>query len=208
MSSSYAVLLPVKPPGRGKTRLGDLPRDTLAAAFALDAATACLQAASVAEVLVITDDASFAGALSGLGCAAIPDGVSGDLNASLVLAAAEAARRWPALVPVALCADLPCLTSTDLDAALDQRPDWPRYVADANGTGTTMYAAPVEEFAPRFGFRSAAAHADGGAFPVEGDLRSLRLDVDDATDLRSAIALGVGAYTALAVAELSGPEIA
>ena len=39
-SDSYAVLLPVKPPGRGKTRLGDLPRDLLAAAFAMDTATA------------------------------------------------------------------------------------------------------------------------------------------------------------------------
>jgi 2-phospho-L-lactate guanylyltransferase len=201
--ASYAVLLPVKPPGRGKTRLGDLPRDTLAAAFALDTAAACLGAASVAEVLVITDDASFAAALSALGCAAIPDGVSGDLNASLVLAAAEAARRWPGLVPVALCADLPCLTPADLDAALAQQPTWPKYVADANGTGTTMYAAPFPEFAPRFGFRSAAAHADGGAWPVEGDLRSLRLDVDDARDLDAAVVLGVGEQTAGALAEIA-----
>ena len=79
---SYVVLLPVKPPGRGKSRLGDLPRDVLAAAFAMDTATACLATPSVGQVLVVTDDASFAGTLSTLGCASIPDGVSHDLNAS------------------------------------------------------------------------------------------------------------------------------
>ena len=87
----YVVLLPLKPPGRGKSRLGDLPRDVLAAAFATDTAMACLASPSVEQVLVVTDDASFAGTLAMLGCAAMPDGVSGDLNASLVLAAMEAA---------------------------------------------------------------------------------------------------------------------
>src|SRR4051794_27703315 len=40
MPVSYVVLLPVKPPGRGKSRLGDLPRDVLATAFATDTAIA------------------------------------------------------------------------------------------------------------------------------------------------------------------------
>jgi len=199
---SYAVLLPVKPPGRGKTRLGDLPRDLLASAFAMDTASACLAASSVARVLVVTDDASFASALSALGCEAIPDGVSGDLNASLSLAAMEAVRRWPGLVPVAICADLPALLPADLDTALAQRPGWPRFVADASGDGTTLYSAPIEEFAPRFGVRSATRHAAGGAWPVEGDLPTLRRDVDDAADLAAAVDLGVGAQTARAVAAL------
>lgn len=199
---SYAVLLPVKPPGRGKTRLGDLPRDLLAAAFAMDTATACLATSSVAHVLVVTDDASFASSLSELGCAAIPDGVSGDLNASLSLAATEAVRRWPGLVPVALCADLPALTPADLDAALAQRPGLPRFVADASGEGTALYSAPLEGFAPQFGFRSASRHEAGGAWPVEGDLPTLRRDVDDAGDLQAAVELGVGAHTAEAVAAL------
>jgi 2-phospho-L-lactate guanylyltransferase len=203
MPASYVVLLPVKPPGRGKTRLGDLPRDALASAFATDTAVACLTAASVARILVVTDDASFARTLSAMGCEAVPDGVSGDLNASLVLAAAESLRRWPDLVPVALCADLPCLTPEDLDAALAQKPGGPRYVADASGEGTTLYTAPADEFAPRFGPRSAAHHEDGGAWPVEGALRSLRLDVDDADDLAAAYALGVGACTAKVLTEIA-----
>jgi len=202
MLPSYVVLLPVKPPGRGKSRLGDLPRDVLAAAFAMDTATACLTAPSVAQVLVVTDDASFARTLSGLGCEAVPDGVSGDLNASLVLAAMEAARRWPELVPVAMCADLPCLLADDLEAALAQRPGWPCFVADHSGVGTTLYTAPLQEFAPRFGPRSAEAHAVDGGWPVEGDLPRLRHDVDDADDLRHAVRLGLGRHTAAAVAAL------
>jgi 2-phospho-L-lactate guanylyltransferase len=192
-------LVPVKPPGRGKTRLGDLPRHELAAAFALDVASACLAAHSIDRVLAVTDDAIFATTLTELGCSAVPDGVSGDLNASLSLAAMEAARRWPELVPVALCADLPCLGAEDIDTALAQRPGWPRYVADSKGDGTTLYTAPLEEFAPRFGTSSAARHADGGAWPVEGELAGLRHDVDDADDLRVAVELGLGPHSRKAV---------
>jgi 2-phospho-L-lactate guanylyltransferase len=199
---SYVVLLPLKPPGRGKSRLGDLPRDVLAAAFATDTAMACLASPSVAQVLVVTDDASFARTLTTLGCEAMPDGVSGDLNASLVLAAMEAERRWPGLVPVAICADLPCLHAEDLEAALAQKPGWPRFVADASGHGTTLYTAPLDEFAPRFGRRSAAQHADAGAWPVEGELAGLRHDVDDVTDLEHAVRLGLGRHSASAVSAL------
>ena len=198
----YAVLLPVKPPGRGKTRLGDLPRGSLASAFALDVATACLASTYVAQVLVVTDDAAFAAALAQLGCSAIPDGVSGNLNASLALAAVEASRRWPDLVPVAICADLPCLTAPDLDGALGQWPGRPRYVADVEGVGTTLYTAPVEEFAPRFGPRSADLHAADGARPIDGALAGLRRDVDDPEDLADATRLGLGVHTAAVVAEL------
>ncbi len=199
---SYVVLLPVKPAGRGKSRLGDLPRDALATAFAMDTASACLATPSVGQVLAVTDDAGLASSLAGLGCAAIPDGVSGDLNLSLVLAAMESARRWPDLVPVAMCADLPCLTASDLEAALGELPGRPRFVADASGEGTTLYTAPVEAFAPEFGFRSAALHKEGGAWPVPGRLAGLRQDVDDAADLAAAIGLGVGAHTAAVVATL------
>jgi 2-phospho-L-lactate guanylyltransferase len=202
MSVSYVVLLPVKPPGRGKTRLGNLPRDVLARAFAMDTATACLATASVRQVLVVTDDASFAATLSTMGCASIPDGISHDLNASLGLAAMEAARRWPDLVPVAVCADLPCLTAGELEAALAQEPGRPRFVADATGDGTTLYTAPLEEFAPAFGFRSAALHAEAGTLPVEGELAGLRLDVDDVNDLRAAVSLGLGPHSAVAVAAI------
>jgi 2-phospho-L-lactate guanylyltransferase len=75
-------------------------------------------------------------------------------------------------------------------------------VADASGEGTTLYTAPLEEFVPRFGFRSAARHEEDGAHPIAGALPRLRLDVDDADDLAAAVRLGVGAHTAAAVTAL------
>jgi 2-phospho-L-lactate/phosphoenolpyruvate guanylyltransferase len=203
---THVVLLPVKPPARGKSRLSDLPdpmRRRLAEAFALDTAEACLAAASVGAVLAVTDDAGFSVELTALGCVAIPDGVSDDLNGTLVQAAAEAARRWPGLTPVALTGDLPALRAVELDTALASAPAGrPAYVADAEGVGTTLYTAPVAEFRPCFGEGSRAAHDESGAIAVTGDLPSLRRDVDALGDLRAAAALGLGRRTAAVVAEL------
>jgi len=197
--AQYAVVVPVKPPALGKSRLVGLPDDRrrdLAAAFALDTVEACLAADSVARVLAVTDDASFARRLVAAGCVAIPDGVAGNLNASLRLAAAEVARRWPGLVPVAVCADLPALRPGDLEDALARIPmRRPAFVADAAGIGSTLYAAPHAAFDPRFGPESRAAHLEAGAWEVSGELASLRRDVDDLADLREAWSLGVGTHT-------------
>ena len=203
MSSSYVVLLPVKPPARGKSRLEVDParRRALAAAFALDTARACVAAEHVAAVLAVTDDARFADELRTAGCATIPDGVDGDLNESLRLAAAEAHRRWPHAVPVAVCADLPALRPADLDAALSSCGEMTgaAFVSDEDGVGTTLYSAPYDRFEPHFGLHSRAAHLDDGAVEITGDLRSLRRDVDDAPTLAAADLLGLGAHTRLAM---------
>jgi len=202
--TSHAVVLPVKPPAVGKSRLGrlgDAARRRLAAAFALDTASAALAAQRVGAVLVLTDDAWFARDLGALGCATIPDGTSGDLNGSLVQGAAEAVRRWPTLLPVALCADLPALRPADLDLALAAAAEvastsgGAAYVADAEGTGTTLFTGPRGLFGPRFGPGSAAAHAESGAAALTGELATLRRDVDDLDDLHEALALGLGPRT-------------
>ncbi len=203
----FVVVLPAKPPARGKSRLspgaGEAARAALAEAFALDTAAACLAADRVEAVLAVTDDAGFAARLTAHGCAAIPDGDGSGLNAALRQGAAEAARRWPGRQSVALLADLPALRPADLDAALASLvPGGASYVADADGTGTTLYTAPAGLFDPAFGPASARAHLVGGALPVPGDLATLRRDVDDVDDLRAAAALGLGAATRRAVAGL------
>ncbi|MBC9735065.1 2-phospho-L-lactate guanylyltransferase [Nocardioides marmotae] len=204
--SRFVAVVPVKPPAFGKSRLGDLGDDQrrrLAAAFALDTAAACLAARSVARVLVATDDAPFSAQLMALGCAAVPDGDTNDLNAALRQAASEAHRRWPDLEPVALCADLPALLPADLDAALESLvPGGPSFVADADGVGTTLYTAPYDEFDPQFGADSCQAHLLTGALELRGALATLRRDVDDLDDLRAAAALGLGPRTAALVEEL------
>ena len=198
---SYVVLLPVKPPARGKSRLDVDParRRALAAAFALDTARACLAASRVRAVLAVTDDAAFADDLRAIGCVTIPDGVAGDLNESLRQAAAEARRRWADAVPVAVCADLPALLAGDLDTALGEADGRSAFVVDDDEVGTTLYTAPYDAFDPHFGAGSRASHAAAGAREIPGDLATLRHDVDDEAALRSAEALGVGAHTRLAL---------
>ncbi|WP_370039582.1 2-phospho-L-lactate guanylyltransferase [Nocardioides sp.] len=198
---TYAVVVPVKPPARGKSRLvgiADGAREDLAAAFALDTVTACLAAERVGAVLVATDDARFSAALAATGAPCIPDGDSSDLNATLRQTAAEARRRWPAMRPVALCADLPALDPADLDAALGSpvlAGGVAGFVADAAGIGTTLYSASWEAFDPRYSEGSRLAHLDAGAVEVTGPLTTLRRDVDDLPDLQAAAALGVGGHT-------------
>ena len=202
----YVALVPVKPPALGKSRLvglADDDRRALAAAFALDTLAACLGATWVERVLVATDDAAFSIELAALGAVAIPDGVAMDLNGTLRQSAAEARRRWPDLVPVALTADLPALRAEDLDEALGEvTPGGPAYVADAEGLGTTLYTAPYDAFDPRFGPGSALAHDATGARAIISPLPRLRRDVDDLHDLDDALALGVGPRTAERAASL------
>ncbi|MDP3890521.1 2-phospho-L-lactate guanylyltransferase [Nocardioides sp.] len=199
---SFVALVPVKPPARGKSRLAELPdarRRDLAAAFALDTVRAARAADLVGAVLAVTDDFRFADELAASGCHVVPDGVSGDLNASLVQAAAEAHRRWPDLAPAALCADLPALVPADLDAALSaarSEHGAPAFVPDAAGTGTTMYTADAHRFRPRFGPGSRDRHLAAGARELRLDVPTLRRDVDDLADLDEALRLGVGPYTA------------
>lgn len=200
--TGFVVVVPVKSPGIGKSRLGDLDgidRSLLAAAFATDTVSACLRADGVVAVVVVTEDAGLAATLTALGAETCGDGPVPGLNPALRHGAAVAAGRWPDAVPVALLADLPALRPDDLTSALAQiarrAGDAASYVADAEGTGTTLYAAPYDAFAPRFGVDSAAAHAASGAVPVEGALSTLRRDVDDADGLWAAVALGVGAAT-------------
>jgi 2-phospho-L-lactate guanylyltransferase len=126
-----------------------------------------------------------------------------DLNGTLHQSAAEAHRRWPELVPVAITADLPALRPEDLDEALGEvAPGVAAYVADADGVGTTLYTAAHEEFAPRFGPGSALAHQATGARPLTAPVPRLRRDVDDLADLDDALALGVGPRTTERAASL------
>lgn len=195
----YVVLVPVKPPAVGKSRLGPAgeQRRELASAFALDTVTACLSAPEAAQVLAVTDDAAFARRLAATGCDVLPDGPSGDLNTSLRLAAAEAHRRWPDLRPAVVCADLPALRHDDLGRALRLAAAHPAaFVGDAAGQGTTMYTAAYDGFHPRFGPGSRDAHLADGAVELSGDLTSLRQDVDDVDDLHRAARIGLGPHTA------------
>ncbi len=197
------VVVPVKPPTYGKSRLTGLADDhrrDLAEAFALDTVQAAAATPGVDAVLVVTDDHRLAASLRTLGCDVIPDGVSDDLNATLVQAVAEVARRWPGAVPVVLCADLPGLRPVELAGVLGEVRDQvaagrAAFVRDHTGMGTTLYAAPADGFDPSFGVASAARHAGTGAVEVGTTATSVRTDVDDPDDLDAALLAGVGPHT-------------
>ncbi len=202
-SRSCVIVVPVKPPAVGKSRLGALPSDQrrdLAQAFALDTVEAALSTPGVRAVLVVTDDFRLAARVRSAGCEVMPDGATEDLNATLVQAAAEVARRWPGAVPVALCADLPCLVASELREVLDGLPEsGAAFLRDRAGRGTTLYAADPASFDPRFGTDSAAVHAACGAQEIDATAPSVRADVDDLADLTAALVAGVGPHTCAAV---------
>lgn len=208
------VVVPVKPPALGKSRLvgmTDEQRRELAEAFALDTVAAAAATAGVEVVLVVTDDFRLASALRGDGVEVMPDGVSEDLNETLVQAAAEVARRWPGAVPVALCADLPGLRPDELAAVLVEATTQvaagrTAFVRDRAGIGTTVYAAAPDGFAPSFGFDSAAAHERAGAVEIGSTATSVRTDVDDLADLGAALVAGVGPHTTAASGRRATPE--
>ena len=94
-----------------------------------------------------------------------------------------------------MSSDLPALRPDDLAAALARRPGRGagRFVADADGTGTTLLAAgPGAALRRRYGAGSRPRHRASGARGADRARPALRRDVDTPHDLRAARALGRG----------------
>lgn len=199
-TSDPVLLLPVKPPASGKSRLSSVHpalRRQLARAFALDTLTAVRSVPDLDRVIVVTTDAEFGAATRNLGAEVRPDQVPGDLNRTLSAVARELD---PHQFVLALCADLPALRGEEIASVLATTPlTQISFVRDFPGDGSTTYAAPARLFDPHFGVASAAAHLAAGAVEIGADLVTLRADVDDAADLERAISLGVGLHTMAAL---------
>lgn len=198
LAHPFVVLVPVKLLAAGKSRLAGISDDlrrALALAFALDTVAAARATPAVREVVVVSSDPDVIAGAERLGSAVEPD--TGDLNGSLRAAATRLGPIRPGTLPVALCSDLPALDERSLTQGLAQITDasaW--FVADHEGTGTTMYAAPYSLFAPRFGVASRVAHGDAGAVEIAGGLPRLRRDVDAMCDLDALVTAGwLGSHT-------------
>jgi len=191
----WTVLVPVKDLGAAKSRLRGalpgVPHSDLVLALVLDTLAAALACPAVAGVLVVSSDEAVAAAAREMGAKVVPDAPDAGLNAALAHGAAVAGRGALA----ALAGDLPALRGADLAAALAAA-TVRGFAPDAAGSGTTLLAAPPGvPLAPRFGPRSAQAHAESGAVVLPA-APSLRRDVDTPADLAAAAALGLGARTA------------
>ncbi|MGY1636429.1 2-phospho-L-lactate guanylyltransferase [Geodermatophilus sp. SYSU D00742] len=212
--SPWSVVVPAKRLAVAKTRLTPLtggpdgPPGTaharLVLALLADTVAAALASAAVTDVLVVTDDPDAAGVVTSLGARTVPDAPDRGLNPAL----AHGARATGARAVAALSSDLPALRPEELTAALTAAGTAPRcFVADAQGTGTTLLTAAGVDLAPAFGAGSAVRHRDGGAVELTGSWPGLCRDVDTADDLRAALALGVGRHTSALVAEgVLGPR--
>jgi 2-phospho-L-lactate guanylyltransferase len=200
----WSLVVPAKLLSRAKTRLAPLTarfdeqapaqHRELVLAMLADTVVAALASPAVAGVLVVTDDPGVGDLVRSLGARTVPDTPDRGLNAALAHGAATA-RTAGARAVAAMSSDLPALRPAELTAALAGVAGR-GFVADAEGTGTTLLCAATGELDPHFGPGSAAAHRRSGAVPLTGAWPGLRRDVDTAADLDAAGGLGLGSRTA------------
>jgi 2-phospho-L-lactate guanylyltransferase len=209
----WIVVVPVKVATVGKSRLSgvldDRVRAALVRAMALDTIDAALAASAVGHVLVVTADPELRGAAGRFGLVDEPPVAPGisPLDAAVRAGVVAARSRVPGASVAMLLGDLPALRPGDLDAALDLAAAVPLgFVADAEGTGTTMLTAfGGADPHPHFGVGSAAAHTAAGhrSLAVPG-VSSLRRDVDLPADLDEIAGLELGVRTGALLARLRG----
>jgi 2-phospho-L-lactate/phosphoenolpyruvate guanylyltransferase len=206
---TWSVVIPVKVLALAKSRLAGLDnsdRRALALAMAVDTVAATVASPLVGAVVVVTDDDAVISEVSALGAVTIADSPGAGLNRALISGAEHATTRWPGYGRAALLADLPALSAAELTTALTAASAFPQaYMADAAGSGTTLYAArPEAAFAPRFGPGSRALHRQAGATELDAPKDSgLRQDVDTVADLCGAAAIGLGRRSASLAAAIS-----
>ncbi|MCV2488917.1 2-phospho-L-lactate guanylyltransferase [Geodermatophilus sp. YIM 151500] len=209
----WSVVVPAKRLPAAKTRLRPLtartggdagpapadPHADLVLALLADTLAAALACPAVAALVVVTDDPAAADLARGLGAVPVPDVPDRGLNPALAHGAAAATALTGSAAVAALSSDLPALRPEELAGALGAAGVVPvrrSFVADAQGTGTTLLAAAGGDLDPRFGRGSAAAHAASGALALGGGWPGLRRDVDSPDDLATAARLGLGPRTA------------
>jgi len=198
---TWSVVIPVKVLAIAKSRLAgldDADRRALALAMAADTVAAAVACPLVGAVVVVSDDPAVAAEVAPLGAVAVADTPGAGLNRALAAGADHAAERWPRNGLAALLADLPALSASELKAALTAAAAVTQaFVADAAGSGTTLYAArSATVFRPQFGPRSRSLHLRAGATELDlPGIAGLRQDVDTVADLRAAAEIGLGRRT-------------
>ena len=208
---TWSLVIPVKVLAQAKSRLTGLPaadREKLVLAMVADTLAAAAAADPVAAVLVVTDDPAVRAEAAGHQAVVLPDAPAAGLNEALAFGADEARTRWPGRGVAALAADLPALQPAELAIALTAAAAGRAFVPDAEGTGTTLYAAPPgAAFEPLFGRNSRARHVAAGLAELAlPGLRGLRRDVDTTAELRQAAEIGLGPRTQAVLATVPLPR--
>lgn len=175
MGAEFTIVIPVKGGPDAKSRLDDPDRAALARAMALDTVEAAL---AVAPVIVVAP-VNLAKDFEELGAVVLPDpgsGLIGAIEAGLGLVPAGHGS-------AVLLGDVPGVQPAELAAALAAATERVM-VADADGVGTVLLAAPpgvTHELG--FGVDSRARHLASGYRELVEPWPGLRRDVDVAANL-------------------------
>lgn len=181
------ALVPVRDPGRGKTRLssvlGKEARAALTGAMLADVVTA-LHGASLHRIVVLAGGPAAASAATALGVDVLldPPGDHG-LNAALM----AAARRIRANSSLVVPADLPLLSPEDVTELVGTAGEVVVAATQDGGTGGLL-RRPAWVIDPVYGGRSAARHLlaarQAGYSAERADIAGFSIDVDDVEDLQ------------------------
>lgn len=196
----WTVVIPIRDPRTGKSRLG--AGTDVNAAIARDTLTAALDCRSVARVVLVTDRLPWA---EDLQISESRMQIVLQRQTGLGPAVAEGIQCAGQGAVAVMLGDLPGLTPADLEAGLEAASHLSLgMVADHCGSGTTLITAlQATDHRPCFGENSAALHRGIGYQEIELDaVSTLRWDVDTADDLREALRRGTGPATTLAAAQL------
>src|SRR5215475_1750497 len=142
---TWSVVVPVKLLALAKSRLSGLSdpdRKAMALAMAADTVTAAAACQPVGAVIVVSDDPDVRTETEAAGAIVIADLPGAGLNQALTAGADHAAATWSGRGLAALIADLPALSPAELAVALTAACGMNQaFVADAAGSGTTLYTA-------------------------------------------------------------------
>jgi 2-phospho-L-lactate guanylyltransferase len=208
------ALVPVKPFALAKGRLASSydpgQRAELAAAMLQDVLAALAAAEGFAGIAIATSDPA-AGAIGRrFGARIIDDGDVADLNVAIRAAASVLGAEGAGTLLV-LPADIPAVTSGDIEALLAAHPPAraASIVPSHDGDGTNaLVLSPPTLLAPAFGPGSLAAHdaaaRRAGLVPKVTAIARIAQDVDHPADLDAVLPLGAGPATTSLVASWRG----
>jgi 2-phospho-L-lactate guanylyltransferase len=199
------ALVPVKALAWGKSRLSPLlsepARRALSRAMLTDVLTSALRAPTVDGVVVVTSDATLLALARQLGAFAVDEGYPRGLNGAVAVGT-EFCLRQGATALLVLLADLPLVTTEDVDLLFRQITGGPEVILvpckEGEGTNALLRVPPLV-LAPCFGGPSleahqAAARHQGVACRVV-EVPRIAFDLDSVEDLKQFAAQATATQT-------------